>query len=113
MKGSGGAVRLTENPKAFRRWMVAGPEKAKLLTEFEDQILAEENAQGKYHEQSLSGRDLFIKHSNSLHETITNTFMDDCPALLAFDSCADSEVTTVQTILSIANTQYQNMSMMS
>ena len=26
VKGSGGAVGLTENPKAFRRWMVAGPE---------------------------------------------------------------------------------------
>ena len=28
VKGSGGAVGLTENPSAFRRWMVAGPEQA-------------------------------------------------------------------------------------
>ena len=26
VKGSGGAVGITENPTAFRRWMVAGPE---------------------------------------------------------------------------------------
>ena len=31
MKGSGGAVGLTENPSAFRKWMVAGPEQAQLL----------------------------------------------------------------------------------
>ena len=28
VKGSGGAVGLTENPSAFRKWMVAGPEQA-------------------------------------------------------------------------------------
>ena len=30
VKGSGGAIGLTENPVAFRRWMVAGPEQARL-----------------------------------------------------------------------------------
>ena len=35
MKGSGGAVGLTENPSAFRKWMVTGPEQARLLKEFE------------------------------------------------------------------------------
>ena len=113
VKGSGGAVGLTENPKAFRRWMVAGPEQARLLTEFEGQFMAQENAQGKHHEQSLSVQDLFKIHSNSLYETITsigNPFIDDCPELLALDSrncAADSVVTTVQTIQSVGNTQYQ------
>jgi len=72
VKGSGGAVGLTENPKAFRRWMIAGPEQARLLTEFEDRFLAEENTQGKHYEQSLSAQHLFTKHSNSMYETITN-----------------------------------------
>lgn len=36
VKGSGGAVGLTENPTAFQRWMVSGPEFARLLREFED-----------------------------------------------------------------------------
>lgn len=35
VKGSGGAVELTENPSAFRKWMLAGPEQARLLREFE------------------------------------------------------------------------------
>ena len=29
VKGSGGAIGLTENPVAFRRWMIAGPEQAR------------------------------------------------------------------------------------
>ena len=39
VKSSGGAVGLTENP---RRWMVAGPEQARLLMEFESQFMEEE-----------------------------------------------------------------------
>ncbi len=38
VKDSGGAVGLTENPIAFRRWMVGGPEQARLLKEFERQL---------------------------------------------------------------------------
>ena len=31
VKGSGGAVGLTENPSAFQKWMLAGPEQARLF----------------------------------------------------------------------------------
>ena len=41
VKGSGGAVGLTESPTAFQRWMVSGPEFARLLGEFKAQCLAE------------------------------------------------------------------------
>ena len=33
VKGDGGAVGLTENPAALRRWMVSGPEMARLIQE--------------------------------------------------------------------------------
>ena len=36
VKGDGGAVGLTENPSALRRWMVSGPEMARVIGEFED-----------------------------------------------------------------------------
>ena len=36
IKGSGGAVGLTDNPPALRRWMVAGPEVARMTAEFKD-----------------------------------------------------------------------------
>jgi hypothetical protein len=35
VKGSGGAVGSTENTGAFNRWMVAGPEQARLVLELE------------------------------------------------------------------------------
>ena len=31
VKGSGGAVGLTENPSAFRKWVIAEPEQARLI----------------------------------------------------------------------------------
>ena len=41
VKGSGGAVGLTENPSAFRKWMTAGPEQARLMKEFEREFIPE------------------------------------------------------------------------
>ena len=40
VKGSGGAVGLTENPLAFRKWMVNGPEQAHLIKEFEEEYIS-------------------------------------------------------------------------
>ena len=34
VKGDGGAVGLTENPAALQRWMVSGPEMARVIEEF-------------------------------------------------------------------------------
>ena len=34
VKGDRGAVGLTQNPTALRRWMVSGPEMARLIEEF-------------------------------------------------------------------------------
>ena len=36
IKGSGGAVGLTENAAALRRWMVSGSETARMVAEFEN-----------------------------------------------------------------------------
>ena len=36
VKGEGGAVRLMEKPAALRRWMIAGPEVATIIQEFEE-----------------------------------------------------------------------------
>ncbi|KAH3872623.1 hypothetical protein DPMN_035842 [Dreissena polymorpha] len=35
VKGSGGAVGLTDHPTAFRKRMIAGPEQARIINEFE------------------------------------------------------------------------------
>lgn len=111
VKGSGGAVGLTENPSAFRRWMVAGPEQARILTEFESQFLESEEHNNQQHEQSYSAQQLFHKQVKSLSEVIScmgNPFMDDCPELLVLDTrnCAnDAVISTVQTIEELGSIQ--------
>ena len=37
VEGSGGCIGLTENPAAFRRWMLSGPELARLQRKFEEE----------------------------------------------------------------------------
>lgn len=51
VKGSGGAIGLTGNPAALRRWMIAGPEIARITTEFEEQALKKPDGDDdtKYH----------------------------------------------------------------
>ena len=41
MKGSGGCIGLTENPVAFRRWMLSGPELVRPQQQFEVEYLFE------------------------------------------------------------------------
>ena len=85
----------------FRRWMVAGPEQARILTEFESQFLESEEHNSQQHEQGHSTQQLFKKQVNSLAEVISsmgNPFLDDCPELLILDTrnCAsDAVVSTV------------------
>ena len=69
VKGSGGAVGLTGNPEALRRWMVAGPEIARITTKFEEQAI---RGHGGAHEL-----DIFTMTRNwstsSLYEGCQNT----------------------------------------
>ena len=88
VKGSGGAVGLTENPLSFRKWMLAGPEQARLLTEFEAQYLPEVSEKYSHHEEGLSAQRTFKRQVLALVETIEdmgNPFLDDTPELLSLD----------------------------
>ena len=49
--GYGGAVGLTENPVALLRWIVAGPEIARLVNGFDGH---KDKHDGKHHEQSAT-----------------------------------------------------------
>ncbi len=63
---------------AFKIWMVAGPEQARLLTEFESQFMDSEEENYEQHEQVLASQELFQKHTSSLHETMSSMEkMDD------------------------------------
>ena len=51
VKGDGGAVGLTENPSALRRWMISGPEMARFVSEFEASMTTEVEVQGADHHE--------------------------------------------------------------
>ena len=84
VKGEGGAVGLTENPAALRRWMVAGPELSRMVDEFEEAISAKESQ--KHHEQNPATQSAFAKDVLSLvssFEELGNPFKENGEELTA------------------------------
>ena len=78
VKGGGGAVGLTENPAALRRWMVAGPEISRMLDEFEGANSANETP--THHEQKPAVQSAFAKDVINLVSSIEelgNPFKED------------------------------------
>ena len=69
IKGDGGAVGLTDNPNALRRWMVAGPEVARAIGEFQDSMKlvhrdnTEEPLESKHHEEIKVGSSFLSRMS--------------------------------------------------
>jgi len=90
VKGSGGAVGYTENPVAFKKWMVSGSEQARLLKEFEDDYLDSKELEcGYHHEEGLSSQKSFKEQVVSLTAVISemgNPFLEDTDELLALDT---------------------------
>ena len=67
VKGDGGAVCLTENPAALRRWMVSGPEMARVIAEF--QATADTRTKKtdfRHHEQTKHSQLAFARDVKSL-----------------------------------------------
>lgn len=63
VKCDGGAIGLTENPNALRRWMLGGPELARVLNEFENKDSVDTNITD-HHESSCSAQTRFRKNVN-------------------------------------------------
>ena len=55
VKDDGGAVGLTENASALRRWMLSGPEMARLVNEFEACIAPEVRPETNNHHEAERG----------------------------------------------------------
>ena len=59
VEGQGGAVGLTENPAALRRWMVAGPGLSQMVEEFEGSFTV--STEWDHHEQKPGVQSTFLK----------------------------------------------------
>ena len=108
VKGDGGAVGLTQNPQALRRWMVSGPEMARLIIEFQASMeKPEKKSNHKHHEQTQSIQMAFfneVKALNNVIEEMENhslmkamTFLSLIPEILLIHQlptqCATPHVT--------------------
>jgi len=69
IKGDGGALGLTMKPSALLRWMVSGPELARLVKEFENSD-EDQHTQLLHHEQSHASQTRFKNHVSTLVSTI-------------------------------------------
>ena len=82
IKGEDGAIGVTEDPLALRRWMVAGPEVSLLATEYE--IVSEAkntNEKIRRHEQTARAQRQFYEKIGKLYSIMKemgNTFQRNC-----------------------------------
>lgn len=90
VKGDGGAVGLTQNPTALRRWMVSGPEMARLIEEFQASMERPEKGPDlRHHEQTRSTQMTFfnqLKALSSVIEEMGNPFTEESSDLLVLDT---------------------------
>ena len=108
VKGDGGAVGLTSNPGALRRWITAGPQIARLLKTFEQGVSGTSADSMEHHEQNPSQQRAFKTHVEALEEA-GNPFEDDSGCLFALDSkniVNETAVFTVSTVVTTGQEQY-------
>jgi hypothetical protein len=112
VKGSGGAIGLTENPSASRKWVIAGPEQARLIVEFERQFSRQIQEKHLHHEEGLSAQNTFKQQVLGLVETMNdlgNPFLDHSSELLKLDTrdvMNESLIETVRTVESLGKMKY-------
>jgi hypothetical protein len=90
VKGDGGAVGLTDNPSALRRWMISGPEVSRVIQEFETSLERDESDELSIHpEQSSTFQEAFCREVRKLTATIQeagNPFSERCAEFITLHS---------------------------
>ena len=100
IKGNGGAVGLTENAAALRRWTLAGPEIAIMISLFE---CATENIadSSKHHEQSPHFQNSVYEDVKSFTDDIKdlgNPFLEESTDLMTLDTKDLKTETAIQSL---------------
>lgn len=110
VKGDGGAIGLTDDEHALRRWMIAGPEVARLIQEFETKVETDDNP--LHHEQRVSVQETFKREVSALLTTISemgNPFIEDGDELTVLHSrfvITGSSTSDIAAIKSVGQAQY-------
>ena len=89
MKDDGGAVGLTESPAALQRWMVSGPEMARLINDFDRSVNCAQSPDIRHHEQRPGVQKSFLQNVKTLKTTFDdygNPFSETSDDLLVLDT---------------------------
>ena len=90
VKGDGGAIGLTEDPSALRRWMVSGPEVSQLVNQYElASQVKEANEDIRHHEQTSQSQKSFTDKVQKLFDVMKdlgNPFQEESKDLLTLDT---------------------------
>ena len=117
VKGSGGCIGLTENPVAFRRWILSGPELSGLQKQFEREFFSDDDPDNPQnflnHEEGLSTQKMFHRQVGSLCNTIRNMgnpFLANFPDLVSLgsrDYADESVIVALRCLEDTGKRQYQ------
>ena len=112
IKGDGGAIGITENEAALRKWMMAGPEVGMILMDYEARTTTEPQDDGHHHEQIPNIQRAFFNDVKNVVEVIENQgnpFADDKSERVTLDTkmIMGDVVQTVKTAEAIGVKQYQ------
>ena len=114
VKRDGRAVGLAENSGVLRRWMVAGPEVARIVNEFENTTPSSTANNVNDYEQSYGYQISFLKDilsANDSFEQLGNPFEEEGKDLYVVDTrdvMSDDVVETVKNVLTIGQQQYNS-----
>lgn len=112
IKGDGGAIGLTEDPSALRRWMVSGPEISRVIDEFETVVNPHKSSEvSKHHEDTVPSQKVFLEEVQRFVKTVNdfgNPFLEDSSDLYKLDTkdVVDSEIAAIETLREIGLRQY-------
>ena len=115
IKGDGGIVGLIQNPDAMRRWLVAGPDLAEAIQDFEVSMQqSNDDEKLDHHEESLGFQKKFQNMVQRLYETISdygNPFAISTEDFVKLDdhSVFDEEVASnVRNLYKMGRSQYED-----
>ena len=105
VKGDGGAIGLTDNSAQLLRWMVSGPEVARVIQEFETSVESGDKQTGhSHHEQMPATQEKFQKQVQDIFRTIEeygNPFCEGSQDLLVLDTHDITDVSVHETVYGV------------
>lgn len=90
IKGDGGAIGVTEDPSALRRWMFGGPEVSHLVAKYDVLSGAKDATRStSHHEQTIPAQRIFLEKVGRLTKVLQdlgNPFQEESNDLLTLDT---------------------------